>query len=66
LRELPTTPVTPTTQEQLAVVPHQHDADVGAKSLAVDVVAHVSPGPDTPDFSTLTVSAKQLTAPPCA
>jgi hypothetical protein len=40
LWELPAAPVTPTTQEQLAAVAHQDDADVGAEALVVDVVGH--------------------------
>ena len=43
LRELPATAIATSAQKQGAVCPHQHDADVGAEALAVDVVAHVLP-----------------------
>ena len=42
LRKLPAAAVAPTAEEQLAAVAHQDDADIGAKALAVDVVAHGS------------------------
>ena len=41
LRKLPAAPARALTQEHLAVVAHQHDADIGAIPLRVDPVAHV-------------------------
>jgi hypothetical protein len=40
LGKLPPTAVAATAEQYVAAVPHQHDADVGAKPLTVDVVAH--------------------------
>ena len=40
LGKLPATPIPPTAQEQFTTVTHQDYADVGAKSLVVDVIAH--------------------------
>jgi hypothetical protein len=40
LRELPPPAAVASTQQQLAVIAHQDDADIGAKSLGIDAVRH--------------------------
>ena len=40
MRELPAFSTRPTTEKNTAITVHQYDADVGAKSLSVDLVCH--------------------------
>jgi len=40
LRKLPAFTTRSATEEHAAITVHQHDADIGAKSLSVDLVCH--------------------------